>query len=120
MTVGHVSVWSDMGDNLLLGLTPEEIEDAERKCREFLTPDLIEYVDGLSDFDRRYYFAYLHKRLKVEHDKRTIGMFETVIQKLVPQKDEDEMSPTPFKESEKSISAHEWFGKSLVQRQFGD
>lgn len=108
-----------MEDNLLLGLTPEEIEETERECMEFFTPDLIEYVNGLGDFDRRYYFAYLHHRLKVERDKRTIGMFEAVIRSLVPEKAEEDMSPTPFKESEKSISAHGWFGKSLVQRQFG-
>ena len=108
-----------MEDELLLGLTREEIEDFERDYRRLLTPDLIEYVDSLSDFNRRYFFAFLHNELGKAVDRRIIEGAKRRVMSGIQVLGEDELSPTPFKEAEKSISTHSWFGKSLVQRQFG-
>ena len=102
----------------ILGMTNEEILAFERWFDRYIDDDLREYIDRLDDFDRKFFFAYLHREMGRECDMRVIRQAQRRVAGL-RQLDEDERAPLPFSEAESSISTGRWFGGSLVTRMMG-
>lgn len=98
----------------LMSVTDEQIAEAKRRYLRFLTPDLVDMLARFGDFNQRVFWSYLYLHAHEEIDREFVRRL-TVAHRPMEVRPED-MSATPFRDAEQSLSSGRWFSGGIGRR----